>query len=463
MLRSRIRQIALLVLAGNVVIGGPTARADSETSGWETWRIDDHLFDRVSLTVNHRVRYEYLNHQFRAGTTGDTDVIALRTLVNLRVRLWEGVHIGGEFEDSRAEDSGDVLLNTTIVNSAEPLRAYLEVERKDFFGGTLFAQGGRITMDLGSRRLVARNRFRNTINGFTGIDVSWTGEGGSVLRGFWTLPQQRRPTSASRLRHNAVEFDEEDFDLQFWGIYASTEFAAVGRGEIFLLGLHERNEPNQLTRQRELYTPGLRLFRSPAAGQFDYMIEVALQAGKSRASTTAPRLDHFAHFEHAEVGYSFDAIWKPRVVAQFDYASGDDNPTDNENNRFDTLFGARRFDFGPTGIYGPFARANLVSPGIRLVLKPARTVASFLAFRGYWLAARRDAWTTAGVRDPSGRSGSYLGSQFEIRVQWDVLPGNLKFETGYAHVFDGRFMRAAPNSNDTGDLDYVYTQLVVGF
>ena len=146
---------------------------------------------------------------------------------------------------------------------------------------------------------------------------------------------------------------------------------------------------------------------------------------------------------------------------QFDFASGDDDPDDGDNNRFDTLFGARRFDFGPTGIYGPFARGNLVTPGLRLQLVPAKRVTSFVAFRSYWLADRNDTWTTAGLRDPAGGSGRYLGSQLEIRARWNLLPGNLKLEAGYAHVFDGRFMRDAPGANDQGDLDYVYTQLVV--
>ena len=45
-----------------------------------------------------------------------------------------------------------------------------------------------------------------------------------------------------------------------------------------------------------------------------------------------------------------------------------------ENNRFDTLYGARRFDFGPTSIYGPFIRSNLNSPALRLFFKPEKTI-----------------------------------------------------------------------------------------
>ena len=73
--------------------------------------------------------------------------------------------------------------------------------------------------------------------------------------------------------------------------------------------------------------------------------------------------------------------WSPRLIFQYDYASGDDDPNDADNNRFDTLYGARRFDFGPTGIYGPFARANLSTPGMRIKLKPAANM--LLAFLHY--------------------------------------------------------------------------------
>ena len=451
--------LSMLLLSVSGLAGIAQARDAEAGSG--PWRINRYLPDWLSLTAQHRTRYEFLDDAFRAGSRGDREILVLRTLIHGRVRLADGLWLGGEVQDSRAEVNGDTILNTTIVNSVELLRAYLELEKEDVLGGTLFAQAGRITMDLGSRRFVARNRYRNTINSFSGIDVQWRHEAGTELRAFWTLPMRRQPSRFDQLRDNKIQDDEEDFDLQFWGLYASTDLEALGRGEIFLLGLHEQDEPSRRTRKRELYTPGFRILRKPEKARFDYTLESAFQVGRSRTSARQARLDHFAHFHHVEVGYTFDAPATPRVVFQYDYASGDERPTDDENNRFDTLFGARRFEFGPTGIYGPFARSNLNSPGLRLQLKPARTVTAFGAVRAFWLADRSDTWTTARVRDASGRSGSYLGTQVEFRVRWDVLPKNLRLEAGYAHLFDGEFLENAPNSSRPGDLNYGYVQAVL--
>ena len=61
------------------------------------------------------------------------------------------------------------------------------------------------------------------------------------------------------------------------------------------------------------------------------------------------------------------------------------------------------------------------------------------------------------------QSGSFIGHQFELRVRWQLMPGNLLLEAGYAHLFDGEFMQQAPNAVKQGDSDYVYTQAVVRF
>lgn len=439
------------------------------------WTLNDAIMpEGIALTVKHRTRYEFLNDEFRIGRNGDTDVVAFRTLVHGRVDLPYGLTAGAELEDSRAEQNSDTFLNTTIVNSMELLQAYLEYERPDTFGGTLTGRGGRITMDVGSRRFVARNRFRNTINGFTGIDLEWKDDGDRndlVLRGFWTLPVLREPTALhpKRLKNNDIVFDTETTHVNFWGLYAARGFDGIGRGEFFLFGIHESDSNDRPTRNRQLATPGFRLYREPATGRFDYTIENAIQFGTSRLSpsNTSPaglkELDHFAHFHHLTLAYTFDAPGSPRVALQYDFASGDTDPNDGNNERFETLYGARRFDFGPTGIYGPFARSNVHTPGLRVQIQPHARVSSFVAVRAFWLAADEDFWVPAGVIDPNGNSGSYVGSQVEMRVRFEVFPKNVRLEAGYAHLFAGEFIDKAPTSNDEGDSDYVYTQVSIGF
>jgi hypothetical protein len=278
---------------------------------------------------------------------------------------------------------------------------------------------------------------------------------------------QRQPRTQPNLRNNQIKFDEENFDLQFWGVFFADEFPwgdGKIRNELFYFGLYEDDTRKIATADRRLHTPGLRIFQRPAPGAFDFMVESAIQFGTSRTSSTCSNdRDHLAHFEHAEIGYTFACPWQPRLTLQYDYASGDHTPTDDDNQRFDTLFGARRFDFGPTGIYAAFGRANINTPGVRLEVKPRSDVAGMFAYRGFWLASKKDAWTTSGVVDPAGDSGRFIGQQLEFSLRWDVLPGNLRLETGYAHLFAGNFIDDAPNSNREGDSDYVYTQATVSF
>jgi hypothetical protein len=149
-------------------------------------------------------------------------------------------------------------------------------------------------------------------------------------------------------------------------------------------------------------------------------------------------------------------------VLHYDYASGDRDPNDGSNERFDTLFGARRFEYGPTSLYGAFMRANLNTPALRLELVPAARWDAFVDYRAVWLASDRDEWAGTGVRDPSGDSGSFVGQQVELRVRWRPLPRNLLLEAGYAHLFAGEFIDEAPNSNG-GETNYVYSQVLLEF
>jgi len=431
------------------------------------WRLQDAVGAPSWLKVSgeQRTRYESLDDQFRfrnanatppvQGYGDDEDVLPLRTSVLLQAK---GDRFGGAFEllDARQygiDDTG--FADSTMVNTADVLQLYLDVELGELGAGKHKLRVGREAVDLGNRRLMARNAFRNTINAFTGVNWLWA-DTANAFRAFWTLPVDRRPSDFESLQDNEWELDDQDRDLQFFGVFHDHKFDDRNNLELYVFGLEERGAT---TRRRALYTPGLRLNRARRKGEFQYEIELAGQFGESKANTTAssPVLDHLAGFATIGGGYTFDTTWTPQIVASWTWASGDQDPNDGDNERFDTLFGARRFEYGPTGIWGAVARSNLDSPELRLTLQPSRTVDVMFAVRAVRLASERDAWTASGLRDRSGRSGTNVGTQYEARLRWDLLPKSFNLEIGAAFLAEGSFQDRA--SADQGrDASYAYVQ-----
>ena len=101
-------------------------------------------------------------------------------------------------------------------------------------------------------------------------------------------------------------------------------------------------------------------------------------------------MNTFGYFQHAEVGYTFALPWTSSIRFKYDYASGDANPNDNKNGRFNTLYGANNFGFSHTGIWGLFKRSNLSSPGYVLSVEPQAGVRASFKHRFYWLAQSKD-------------------------------------------------------------------------
>jgi len=424
----------------------------------------------LSLALQQRTRYETLTHQFRSGASGSDQVLSLRTLTQATLRLHPEWKIQLEFQDSRAEgvDSGTAM-STAIVNTAELLEANLQWLQKGLFqeGSRSLLRGGRLTMDIGTRRLVARNRFRNTKNAFTGLDWIWQARSGALVRALFTLPTIRQPSSPAALLDNEVVFDKETFDRVFWGIFVSTpKLLSKDTGEFYIFGLHEQDGPGFATRNRQLITPGFRWYRLPQKGKYDYEWESVLQFGQSRATTAVTdtrNLDHIAHFHHVEAGYTFPVPWSPRLVLAFDYASGDGNPSDGRNGRFDPLFGATVFDYGPTSIHRAFIRSNITGPGAKLTVRPHPKITASIHYRAFWLASDTDVWAgNSGLRDSSGSSGSFLGHQIFLRGLWQVL-ANVQLESGFTYRIDGDFQETAPNSPDQDHSFYSYASLTLSF
>lgn len=432
------------------------------------WTLQEALGDPEGLDIHAsaRIRYEALENQFRPGLDRNDDLVS--TQLRLALTYDTGpVRIGGELIDSRGYGSGSGgAVGTGEVNALELVQAYVGADLDDALGAgsRTSVDAGRFTLNLGSRRLVARNNFRNTTNAFTGARMVVATKGGGALNLFYTMPQQRLPEDKPSILDNRVKWDREGSELVFWGGFLSQPKLAKGVGlDLYFLTLDEADTDRKATRNRKLFTPGMRLFRDPATGTFDYEVEAAYQFGSIRASTAPDAASQAvsAHLLHAEVGRTFDGAWQPRVSLEYDLASGD--APGGRYTRFDGLYGARRPDFGPSSIYGPLGRSNLSSPGVRLEVKPSKRWDGFVMYRANWLDRAADSFANTGVRDAAGQSGKFAGHQIEARARTWLVPGMLRLDTGGAALLRGRFLKDAPNANGFGDTIYGYTDLTLEF
>ncbi len=437
------------------------------------WNLHDalQLPEWLSLSLEHRTRYETLDGCFRGGCKGGDQQIPLQTDVFLEAR-WNGFRLGGEFLDARQFDADKGSgINNTHVDTADFIQGYLAYADQNInysgIGGEVIV--GRQTLNFGSRRLVARNVFRNTINSFTGARMHLTDYNNWQLNIFTAMPVLRFPTDTEQLLNNRQQWDEEDTHTWFSGaFFEAFDIAWNINAELYLYHLDEGDSTNNQTRNRRYFTPGFRFYIKPTAGEIDFQTETIGQFGTVRGSTDktdGKNLDHAAWMQHADVGYTFDHPWTPRLAFEYDYASGDKNPKDNHDQRFDTLFGARRFDFEPTGIYGAFARSNINTPGYRITVNPRSDVQLGVSHRAFWLASDTDAWTTTGttaLRDKTGKTSNHISQQLELTARYD-LNSSLNFEIGWTHLFKGDFAKNVPNAPAGKDIDYFYVQSLLRF
>lgn len=386
------------------------------------------------LTVRgtHQIRFAHLANQFRAGAEGDDNQLALRTDVDLRLRL-DIIRLQVEIADMRAYGGDDnTPLNAGMINPLDVLQANAGVALSDLFqdGDAARLRVGRVTLDLGSRRLMARNRFRTTINAFDGAHLDWKGARGDTVDLFAFAPVTRLPDDAEGLEANRLDFDAPQFDQWLFGGFTHLEFdkSLHVEGYVFVL-----DGPDGLRH----VTPGFRLVRPPAPDAVDADLELAIQHGSA-----ADGLDQRAAFGHVSLGYTFPIPARPRVRFMYDWASGDRDPDDGVNNRFDPLGGVARPELGPTGLYTAFTRRNVDAPGIRVEAVPHAQVDLFVDYRRMHLDQARDAWVSSKRRDPSGLAGDDVGNQLEVRVRWHLLPKQVSLETGFAWLDQGEFAEA---------------------
>ena len=125
-------------------------------------------------------------------------------------------------------------------------------------------------------------------------------------------------------------------------------------------------------------------------------------------------------------------------------------------------------EYTPTGIFGPFFRSNISTPGVRLRFQPRDDTTVGLKYRAWYLAQAKDAWVGSGLQDPTGASGNFLGQDVELRVtwQWATDPTLIELDLGFDYFFKGSYVQRQaeiPGNPSAQDSAYFYVQTEMRF
>lgn len=433
----------------------------------------------LDIGFEHRTRYEWRNNDIRRIEGGEDNPFFLRN------RAWIGIknildpfRFAVEFQDSRVYNNKHAITDQER-NEFDLLNAYGELNFKKALGvddrgndRPIRFRVGRMAYEVTDRRFIARNEWRNTTNTFEGFRLNLGKEANDwELDLFGMQPVRRLQT----------KFDEANDHLWFFGAIGTLrKWSDIATLQAYYMGQKQTADPNGFTAtnrlDRQIHMPGFRIY-GKAAHYFDFDVSYNHQLGFSGAN----RVD--AHGYTIELGKTFDHAWKPRVNLFYGYATGDKNPTDNVDNRFDRFFGfARPWSADHYVIY-----ENLKAPKIRFEFQPTQKLGFEMGYGGYWLASKTDRMfdildgnISNTVRDPgfnrdrTGQSGDFGGHSFEGRIRYQPTP-RINTILGYTHFTAGEFVKnriaAAPHCDTSGvqpcvdqrsgNTDFLYFEVLI--
>lgn len=449
----------------------------------KTWLKDYDTFadiDWLDIGLDYRFRYESRNNDFRRGRDTIDDPILLRTRAFVAIKnILDPLRLTLEVEDARRNHSQFTReFDTRDVNYAEPIQAYAELYfketplGKDDLGNErpISVRAGRQAFEYTDRRLIGRNEWRNTTNNFQGVRAI-VGQ----KKNDWQLdllalkPIQRLNNELDEVSHSQ-NFYGVIGDWRRWSEVVTLQpyyYLLKQDGDEVEYDSNGRTAAANTRIDREIHTAGLRAYGVVGNTGWDYDASYAKQWGNqdrlNNAGAFISELDHYAYAYNAEIGYSFNHPWKPRLSASYGFASGDNNPTDSKNQRFERLFGFAR----PWSNNDYFQIENIVAPKVRAEFEPKLAWLPGLkvdtGYSWYRLDSASDRWNGSGLRDNTGQSGKDVGEEVDIRVRFPInkyVAANL----GYAKFWAGDFTETTSQRIDPQrreDSNFFYTEISV--
>jgi len=430
---------------------------------------------KVCIDIQERIRFEARENtfDFNAELTALNDDIFV--LNRFRVGLafkpvdWLKFYVQGQDAHEWFSDRPNIpgALGAEGDDNFDLRQAYVQIGPKNL-NGTI----GRQVLLYGDERLIGPGEWTNFTRTFDATKLHYEQPKFSIDL-FASTPVYifRDSFDQSDLFNGA----ETHRNLVFAGAYATTTAVQPMTLDFYALYLHEDNTtplPTTLTTvtypgttlsipgtSTDFVTLGTRFKSDPKKLHgWEYDGEFAFQAGQ------VSDLDLLACALHIGGGYTFaNCPLKPRLYLEYNYATGDSDPTDSDIGTFQNLFPSNHNKYGVMDL---FAWQNLSSPDVRFRVNPCKQVSLETAFYVYWLADTNDSWYRANgttrvrpLTPAAVDATNHVGEEFDFLVTYQPVKF-LNIWAGYSHFFAGNYLKATGASDDA---DYGYVQATISF
>jgi len=423
----------------NTPPAAPPAASAMSLTAFPATELNKVLPDWLHFSGEYRLRPE--EHTAYSFTAGNNDGFVLSRL-NLNMEFTPAPWISAfvQAQDSSPIAIAPAHITTSIKDIFDLHQAYIQFQNGE--NGWFRLRVGRQEIRYGQERLIGVSDWVNAPRAFDGFRL--------VLG---TAKDHFDIFSTSVVVNNPLAFDRHAGGMDFHGIYGSlTTIVPKASLEpyIFWKALPLVKSETGASGNENLWTYGFRI-AGKLPRNFDYTIETAKQTGNYSTDS----IQAWAGYTNA--GYSLPKLLlKPRFLAQYDYASGDNKLKDGIMGRFDQLYPSNHDVFGLVDLLG---WENIVQMRAGVGVQPINHLAVNFDYRKIFLANGNDSlYSSTGtvlVKTPAtGALSRDVGDEADLFAKYDVRP-NITLGLGYGYLFAGPFL-TANSKGDRASIVYTY-------
>jgi hypothetical protein len=288
---------------------------------------------------------------------------------------------------------------------------------------------GRQELAFGEQRLIGHLNWTNTARTFDAVRASYRHKDYRI-----------DAFAASVVNLREGEFDKRTDGNNLHGVYAAFSTlipnATVEPYILWRVARGLRSEAGTVAKL-DFKTVGFR-WAGKLPANFDYGAEVAGQSGSLGPDDVSAWAGHWV------LGYTLAKVkTTPRLLAEYNYASGDANPADGRRGTFDQLYPTGHEKYGLADQVG-WRNIHDVRSGAELKPVPKLSISGI--YHSWWLADAHDGLYNAGgallARFANGNAGRHVGEEADLQAVY-ALNGQVQLAGGYGHIFPGTFLKLA--------------------